>query len=297
MDSCPYDTDALPRMKPSIVCYADVLGFQALSRKALETGEGEQFLERVHDAFSEAHRSIERAAQGWDNRLNFSYQVFTDSLVVGYPYDPRDSGEPELGDIFGLFSSLQAALATKGFFLRGGIACGDHYMDQDVVLGEALLEAVEMDRPGGPPRLALADSAVKLVRKHMRFYRRVEESPHHLHLLQDADNVTFLNYLAEAFINFPDAGVFLDFVEEHQQAVTQGLQAHRSRPDVRAKFDWAARYHNYVCQDFVDSHPMPDIDGYPEYAAAVVDAQKTLDYLVDIESLASHPEPITFGPE
>jgi hypothetical protein len=48
--------------------------------------------------------------------------------VVGYPVDLRDVGEPEMGRVFDIFAELQTTLATQGYFLRGGIAFGNHYI-------------------------------------------------------------------------------------------------------------------------------------------------------------------------
>ena len=279
-------------MLPSIVCYADILGYRSLSRKALESGQGAPFLLRAHEALSEAHKLIRDRARAWDERRYLALQVFTDNIVVGYPIDLRDFGEPEMGHIFSIFAELQMSLATKGFFLRGGIAFGNHYMDRDVVFGDALLAAVALDKRGDPPRLALAESAVALVNRHLRFYYSADDSPQYRRLLRDADGVTFLDYLSEAFVNFPDAGVFFDLLEGHQKAIVEGLAEYRSSPDIRAKFEWAARYHNYVCGDFVESHPVPDLDGDPEYASGVSEARRTLGYLIDIESLAAHPSHI-----
>src|SRR6266498_2037558 len=112
---------------------------------------------------------------------------------------------------------------AAGTFVRGGIAFGDHYMDEDIVFGNALVETVALDKGGGPPRLALAPSAVEKVRHHLGFYADVRGAPHYRDLLQDADGTVFLNYLDNAFMAIPDDGIFFEMIEKHRNTIKAGL--------------------------------------------------------------------------
>jgi hypothetical protein len=286
-------------MLPSFVCYADLLGYSQLSKEALQSGNGEQFLNRLHHALSSGYERVRQHSEGLGGAPFFVIKIFTDNIVVGYPIDSHDisHGESELGDIFGAFAEFQVGLAMEGFFLRGGIAYGNHYMDEDIVFGDAFLQAVELDKGGGPPRLALAPSAIEMVRRHFGFYGNAEWAPQYDDLLEDADGTIFLNYLIEAFLAYPDGGVFLDLVEAHQRSVTEGLQEYRGSPGIRAKFEWAARYHNFFCHEFAESHPVSyDPDADPITADAASQAQELLNYLIDVESLAAAPRRINLAP-
>lgn len=218
--------------------------------------------------------------------------MFTDNIVVGYPlYKPAfDFGEPDFGDILSFFSEFQVGLAMEGFFLRGGVAFGDHYMDDDIVFGNALMQAVDQDKGGGPPRISLTPSAIEIVRHQLGFYGETNWAPQHEDLLEDADGTIFLNYLGEAFCAYPEGGIFFELIEGHQLNIVNSLKEYRGNPGVRAKFEWAARYHNFICNEFAERHPIPtNPDADEEYAAASEEAQKLLDYRIDIESLAAGP--------
>jgi hypothetical protein len=293
----PYETSSAPRMLQSFVCYADILGYSQLSKNSIRSGQGSQFLLRLRKALSTAYDRVRQFSEGANCNL-FAFKVFTDNIVVGYPirdYEIR-FGEPELGRILSIFAEFQVGLAMEGFFLRGGIAVGDHYMDNDIVFGDALLEAIKEDKSGGPPRLSFAPSAVQVIKKHLCFYDRVERTPHYEDILEDADGTVFLNYLGEAFSAFPDGGVFFEVIEKHQLAVTEGLNQYRGDPGIRAKFEWAARYHNFICNEFVERHPVP---GYSEpdevYGLASEEAQGLLDYVIDVESLAAMPRRLSLS--
>ena len=163
-------------------------------------------------------------------------------------------------------------------------------MDDDIVFGDALLQAVDQDKGGGAPRISLAPSAIEIVRRQLGFYGETSRAPQHEDLLEDADGTIFLNYLGEAFCPFPDSGIFFELIEGHQQNIIKGLEDYKGNPGVRAKFEWSARYHNFICQEFAERHPIPTDPNADElYAAATIEAQKLLDYKIDIESLAATP--------
>ena len=44
-----------PRLRPAIVCYADILGFRDMTERALEFDKGEAFLQRIKRSLSKAY--------------------------------------------------------------------------------------------------------------------------------------------------------------------------------------------------------------------------------------------------
>lgn len=295
----PYKNFKSLKMLPSFVCYADILGYSYLSNKAIQSGNGLIFLTKLHYALSNAYARVREHSKGMGDDSFFAIKVFTDNIVIGYPlHRPAfDYGEPEFGDILSFFSEFQAGLAMEGFFVRGGVAVGEHYMDDDIVFGDALIEAVAQDKNGGPPRISLAPSAIEIVRHQLGFYREISWAPQYDDLLEDADRTIFLNYLGEAFYVFPDGGIFFDLIEGHHRNIVEGLKEYKGNPGVRSKFEWAARYHNFVCREFVERHPVPKNPNADDlYAAACEEAQKLLEFTIDIESLAAAPSRMNLTP-
>jgi hypothetical protein len=295
----PYEREGDPKLHLSFVCYADVLGYKQESARAIASGHGETFLKKLRDTLNAAYERVRNNAEGWLHDSKYAVKVFTDNIVVGCPIaDVNESlGEPELSHVFEAVIELQAGLAMQGLFLRGGIAQGLHYMDDDIVFGDALLEAVKMDRSGGPPRLALAPTTVETVRRHLAFYGRPRWAPHLNDLLEDADGTIFLNYLNAAFVVFPDGGVIFDVIKQHRDSVRANLARFRGVPGIRSKYEWAARYHNFVCREFMNSHPVPtgEYEDDP-YAAAAREAQRLEDYLIEETELSVSPQRMTLTP-
>ena len=216
-------------------------------------------------------------------------KVFTDDIVVAHPLTSPvwDLGEPEVGSLLMLFAHLQASLAADGFILRGGITAGQHYQDQDIVYGDVLLEAVDLNKSGKPPRLVIGSSVGCLISHHLSWYAP-NSSPYHSLLLEDpSDGRLFVNYLHVAFEHFPDGDIDHELLEAHKQMLSGGLQAYEAEPDVHAKYKWIAAYHNYVCRAFAEEFPVPVLeDADPYEIATIQEAQAALEYLVPLE-----PEP------
>jgi hypothetical protein len=298
----PYSfSESSSNMIPSFVCYADILGYSQLSIEANKSGQGEQFLAKLRDALSKAYERMRKRANGWGGDEYFSIKVFTDNIVVGYPiplYKKRgDYGESELGEIFSIFAEFQVGLAMEGFLIRGGIAFGNHYMDDEIVFGDALIEAVAQDKGGGPPRISLAPSAVKMLQRHIGFYGEANWAPQFRDTLSDSDGTIFLNYLDEAFLAYPDGGVFFEVIESHKNTITDGLKTYKGSPGVRSKYEWAARYHNFICKEFAEDNPVSsDPDADEMLASAAAEAQLLNNYLIDIEALAAVPSRINIKP-
>jgi hypothetical protein len=292
-------------MLPSYVCYPDILGYERLSRESLQGSRGAEFLIHLREALSSAYERVREHSKDKDEYQYYATKVFTDNIVVGYPLMERpfyDYGERELADIMDSFAELQVGLAikgylVKGYLLRGGIAFGEHYMDDDIVFGPALLEAFGLDQRGGAPRLSLAQSAVTMVRNQLGFYKEPRWAPHRHDLLQDADGTIFLNYLNQAFLAYPEGGIFFDLFEGHKRSVIKGLEDNREMPGIRAKYEWAARYHNFVCRSFAAEYPIPHSPDADEFLAlASQEAQKLLGFVIEIEKYFVEPQPLSLRP-
>jgi hypothetical protein len=291
-----------PKLVPSFVCHVDILGYQQLCQSALQSSsknEADKFLRKVRSALNQAYDRVREKSKLWRDNKFFEIKIFTDNIVVGYPINDFDRtfGEAELGHIFDVFGEFQLGLAMEGFLVRGGIACGYHYMDEEIVFGDALIEAVKQDTTGGAPKISLAPSATKALQKHLGFYKNLNHAPQLYDLLEDADDSIFINYLQNAFSAFPNAGIFYEVFEKHKETLTSGLKEFSSTPGIRSKYEWAARYHNSVIDNFLSENTISSRpEGDEVYLAAVQDAQKLDSYKINIESLAPVPSKLTLQP-
>ncbi|MBI5385333.1 MAG: hypothetical protein HZA90_11685 [Verrucomicrobia bacterium] len=283
-----------PAMRPSFVCHADILGFCELSRAEIDKGHGEAFLERLYGVLSTAHTRLQYALDAPSPTLwaeKFKMKVYTDNVILGYPIrgiesDPQRHGELEWEQIFPMFASFQTTLATEGFFLRGGIAFGDFFMDSIVVFGKPLFDAHDMDKSGGPPRIVLHGSAEKELRKHSEA-RGDGSLPG---LRQDADGKWFIDYLHWAFARqFPNGDMPLDVIQKHKQWIEDRLLQNIGDKGVFPKYKWLADYHNSFCRDFACSPPGSALwpKGNSVCGAWRAEAQKLRNFTIEIEAVTA----------
>jgi hypothetical protein len=267
-----YLVNGTPKLRRSWVVYADILGWTHRSTTALANGQGEQFLKEARAALLGAYQRLRGIVEGaGEYRPPYEVKVFTDNLVVGFPLtrNPID-GESEFGQIVDEIQMLQYGLAVSGFFVRGALALGDHYMDGDFVLGDALIEAVKQDRSGKAPCIYLAASARRQVEAHLGYYRPPEVAPHCRCLLADSGGDWFVDYLGAALFAFPDAEPDWDGLGRHRDAILAGLRDRASDISTRAKFLWLASYHNMFCEQFVAANE----GGYAEEYDPELDARQ-----------------------
>ena len=282
-----------PSLRPAIICLADILGFRAMTECALQSGQQTTFLRRIKGSLAKAYDLVrnERKHDGAVPLFFFDMKVFTDNIVVAYPLRDVEfyHGEPELGTLLMLFADVQASLASDGFFLRGAIAVGDHYQDDDIAYGNALLEAVDLDRSGGPPRLVIGPSVEPLISVQLASYRHDSLAPHHTELLEDPEDETlFVNYLElGAFGHFPNGSADLDFLEAHRDNVSRGLSENSDNPHVRSKYEWLATYHNFVCRTINNRFLVLDDERADEERLSIAqEAHRALEYLVPVGSFS-----------
>ena len=275
-----------PALLPAIVCFADILGFRAKTECALESGKEEDFLLRIKRSLEKAYDLVrrDRTLDGTVDSL-FDMKVFTDNIVVAYPL--RDVhfelGEPELGTLLMLFAEVQASLASDGFLMRGAITFGYHYQDVDIAYGEALLEAVDLEKSCGPPRLVIGSSVEPLIVAQLAAYGVDGWAPHHVELVEDPqDGRLFVNYLEVAtFGDFPEVPINFECLAKHRKHVCRGLADNKSNSHVRSKYEWAATYHNFVCRTLADRYSLQHDEWVDdEHPAFGAEAQRALDYLV-----------------
>lgn len=287
------------KLIPSYVCYADILGFSQLSQAAIATGKGNKFLKKIRKALNKGYARLRKQKACFSyNEAHFSIKVFTDNIIIGVPAEPDGvpgHGEGELKDLCDAFSEFQLGLALEGFLVRGGIAYGAHYMDEDIVFGDALLEAVKQDKSGGPPCITLTSSAVQMIHGHMGSYGYDGMTPQHHEYLHDSDGALFVDYLRNAFCLFPDVPLDIDVIVGHKQTIVDGLLRNKSTPGVRSKYEWAARYHNFSCREFAEKWNTDPANADGESLYQAIEAQDVLKHLIDIESLATTPYRIGVG--
>lgn len=111
-----------------IVAFVDILGFKTIIEDSIcDTSLRRKVLEATEIIHSRREGRI----------VGTQVTTFSDSAVISYPLNMRNALFHTIIDII----HLQLELGNKGIMLRGGIAIGDVYHDDDIVFGPAMNEA------------------------------------------------------------------------------------------------------------------------------------------------------------
>ncbi len=253
-----FDADGTPKLRLSYCGYMDMLGFSEISSEAYQRGEGDALLATLHGILSSEAQEL-KPAPDLDYTADYYATLFTDNVVLGHVIDSKD-GESEFGHITLLLRLFQLRMALEGFFVRDALTVGDLFMDDNLVLGPALLEAHSIEQTmARDARIVLSDTVFKIARSHLRYYGPPQTAPHYEHILLDSDGKPFLNYLGFLF----EDGSIEDeeswhYAKQHKQHIEDNLVKHQQALVVWAKYQWLSGYHNYICSE------AKDIPGYDE---------------------------------
>lgn len=238
--------DGRPQMRVSVVLLMDLLGYQQMTADAKTPAAQEELLARLHGALMRHRREVE--PEQFFGAPIYEVRAFTDNIVIGWPI--AEDGEHETGNTFLKVASYQFALAREGFFTRGGLAVGPHFMDEYAVFGPALVEAYKIESQRAVyPRIVLSADARTLVKHHVGYYADPVIAPHDHEILIDADGEWFLNYLDGARLDDDEANLphYRPLMIQHRDRVVENLERYATDRRILDKYVWVGKYHNYVC--------------------------------------------------
>lgn len=232
--------------RKSVVAVLDVLGFVDAMRSAYSTKNDAKLLVDFRSALTAAYQDFEDKAS--TKGSEFYVKAFTDNIVIGQPITFEDA-EGELGSVMLSLREYQLEMTIRGFFVRGGVAIGELYMDDEIVYGDALIEAYDAEQNiARDPRVVMAKSAQSYIADQFKFYGEPAEAPHNQVLLRDVDGQLFLNYLGTIYDWEPEFPLFSK-LDQHRTVVESKLKEFANRPSIWSKYAWVAAYHDFLCQE------------------------------------------------
>lgn len=250
-------------LRDSIAAFVDELGFaqrvSALTDEALR----EDILR-----YDDARLELSNPERDRDEFMRVLY--FSDNVGLGLPIreDYRDGG---LSLVLAVVAAYQLQLALDGRFVRGGITRGPLYADNSFITGEALVDAVVLEKDHAVwPRVLVDQACCQLAMKQIDYFDDGGD-PYSLRtcdvqrlLLRDGDRV-IVNYLGELLSTDPDW--YIDAaLNRHADDIKQKLEEHRHNEKVLAKYQWAAEYHDFF---------VTQVTWFPQY---VIGSQQTRDF-------------------
>lgn len=261
-------------MRKSFCAYLDILGF----KEKIEINDIAYFNKYLKSLSTELKNIDEKYDYFDEEKRRFEIKIFTDNFVFGQPWND-EHGEVELSYIFDLLSLMQLNFIKSNVFVRGAISISDLFINENVVLGPALIEAYQLESKYAIyPRIIISDSVAKVIETHFTYYAEPDTSPQNKILLKDIDGKIFLNYLFALFFDngFTESEVVSE-LELHRESILQNLKIYKNNFKVFDKYSWSANYHNYFCSNFL-RYEFPSTD-YKLLLIAESDFRKNIDRL------------------
>lgn len=234
---------------PAVLVWSDILGFTDRIKES-DLHALEEITKELRDAITTAQEHFQdKATDEWQIAQAWARKTFTDNLVFGYPI--VNSNGFELSHAIYMTAHYQMQMALSNFFVRGAIAINGTYLDEDIVIGKALIEAYEDEtKIAKVPRIMLSKTA----RNHILSHTDTRNSPlleqTQKDLLVDADGNFFINYLEVVSNTLKDKGCpekIINKIAIHKSKVTKNLVTYSNNPYIYSKYQWVANYHNYFC--------------------------------------------------
>lgn len=199
-----------------IVAFLDLLGFSHFVESDAASVEPTN-LKKIARCLREVRRTTPAAT--WQMR------TFSDSVML---YSRL--GTTEVMDILSAVLTLQRVFLRSGLLVRGGIAFGKHYSDEEITYSQALVAAYRIERDHARfPRVLVQHDLLSWFTEQPRGEVEGLASL----LLRDRDDEVFVHYLDE------------ESLEAHAELLLQ-YEAARLTASVLEKAQWLAAYHNYV---------------------------------------------------
>jgi hypothetical protein len=143
-------------------------------------------------------------------------------------------------------STYQFNLTVRGLLLRGATTRGLLYMDKEVVIGQAINEASEIEGRAIYPRVIVSTDCVDVINSDKEWIANSLPVWNDC-LLVDEDDEVFINYIATIEYDGEPEDI-TSGLHSHGEIIRKGLIRHPSGK-IREKYVWLAHLHNFVIDE------------------------------------------------
>ncbi len=224
-----YDQYKGSAFRDSYVAFIDILGFAQLAAKADTDSAARETIRLGLRCFS--------SIMGRYPNPDLHFAQFSDTLIFSSKRDEN-----------GLFYVLEATinvafeLLKVGMLVRGGVAAGNLEHTDEMLFGKALVDAYDLERVGGPPRIVVSEAVIN----DGPSQRILKELWSSAVFLDEYDLSHAVHTLLYVETYHSDAMGRLTAAELESMGRMIGIRANArgEPPAIRAKWRWMARYWN-----------------------------------------------------
>jgi len=233
---------------PSFVAFLDILGYSNLVKES-DDEKSISIIKRISSAIKSAKDAID-SRWSWE-KDKFVVKVFSDCMCISIP-EKMDNFDA----FFQLLAFVHANLLREHICIRGGVARGKFFSDDNIIFSSGLVSAYEIEKTIAKfPRIIVPQY----------FWSYIVQNG------QDEDIIWFKN--TYIWKDYDDGQLFIDYLnfmpytrkddpdhrgkdlKSHKSFIEQCLGIYTDRTDLYLKYEWLANYHNSWCREEYPEYP------------------------------------------
>ena len=216
------------------VAYIDILGFKEMIEQSPE--ECKDTIRKIVSQFEEISRFYNFSAIS-------SCKMFSDCICISCK-----KSDSYIGSFMQWISFFQANLAENGIFIRGGLAIGRHFENEQIIFSKGLVNALELEKKAVYPRILIHPEIIGLLQdKHIKGFPP-NFAPKNF-ALKDNDERYFLDYLNSYRLQGSFFSLKFPF---HKNSIEKQIKLNLNNPKIIYKYWWLAEYYNLKVEEFFD---------------------------------------------
>lgn len=226
------------RFSEGAVAFLDILGFENLIDLAEELDNPTELIQYVNEAFTNAF------SRSHLHREQFKIKLFSDCISIS-----TDPSPPNILMLIAITASIQRNLIQKGIALRGAVAFGKHFENENMIFSKALVLAHLLEKKFAVyPRVLIHSRIFDLLSNEQLTEHREKYGT--TFISSDFDNYFYVDYLDNIrymLETSADRSIYTLCVivfQLHQKCILSYMEDIKAKTEIGQKYLWMANYHN-----------------------------------------------------
>ncbi len=233
---------------PSFVAFIDILGYSDLVKKS-DDKKSIGIIKKISSAIKGVKDSID-SRWAWE-KDKFVIKVFSDCMCISIPEKMNN-----FDAFFQLLAFVQANLLREDICIRGGVARGKFFSDDNIIFSSGLVAAYETEKTIAKfPRIVVPQYFWSYVVQNGQEEEIIWFKDTYIWKDYDDDQlfIDYLNFMPHNRKDDPDhKGKDL---KKHKSFIEKCLDIYAERTDLYQKYEWMANYYNSWCREEYPEYP------------------------------------------
>ena len=231
-------TQNIYKFSEKVVAFLDILGFENLIAMAEQLDNPIELIQYIDKAFTEEFSTSHL------HREQFKVKLFSDCISISTEPSP-----PNLLMLIRITASIQRNLAQKGITLRGAIACGKHFENENMIFSKALVIAHLLEKKFAVyPRVLIHSEIFNYLLNEQIIEHKSKYGT--TFISSDFDGYFYVDYLdnirhiLETSTYSSIHSVCIIALQLHRECILQYMDEIKTKSQIGKKYLWMADYHN-----------------------------------------------------